>query len=152
MSTQEPIESCKQRLSLALIHHLGAEGPSLNAWIAAIASDLPADLLSSLRELDRFQAEPDTHAKEEACFDFAFRCGQAVERIASLARARAADDLIYTGPDGRPLTDPTLTDLDSLSRFRVARDRFLRQAADFSLKVMVGLIVLFSLAMLLGLI
>lgn len=152
MSSQELIESCKHRVNLALIHHLGAEGDSLSARVDAIASDLPPELLASLRQLDGFRAEPDADSREETCIDFAFRCGQAVERIANLARTRAADDLIYTGTDGRPLTDPSTTDFDTLSRFRVARDRFLRKAADLSLKVLVGLIVLFSLAMLLGLI
>ncbi len=152
MSSQELIESCKQRVNLALIHHLGAEGESLGTRVDAIAPELPPELLVSLRELCGFRAQPDADAQGEACIDFAFRCGQAVERIANLARTRAADDLIYTGTDGRPLADPSATDLDTLSRFRVARDRFLRKAADFSLKVLVGLIVLFSLAMLLGLI
>lgn len=152
MSTRAPIESCKQRLSLALIHHLGAEGDTLNARLAAVASDLPSDLLTSLQELERFAATPDADTSGDRDIDFAFRCGQAVERIGNLARTRAADDLIYTGTDGQPLTDPALTDLDALSRFRVTRDRLLRKAADLSLKILVGLIVLVILAMLLGLI
>lgn len=142
----------RQRLELALIHHLGARGDSLGARIEDLGAELPDDLGRMLGELDRFVLEGQRSSGKEACAEYAFRCGRAVERIERYARDRAAEDLYVTGADGRPLADGVAADLDTLSRFRVARDRFLRKAADFSLKILVGSVVLLVLGFVLGLI
>ncbi len=145
------ISQYKQRLEMALIHRLGARGESLRARIRDVAAELPEDLVLVLNALDG-NSVGGTAESNVAVADYAFRCGQAIERIENLARARAADDLIFTDTAGNPVTDPTGADLDTLSRFRVARDRMLRKAADFSLKVLVAAVGLLLLGFLFGLI
>lgn len=152
MMNSRPLSSnYKQRVELALIHHLGARGESLRARIHDVVAELPEDLTRLLYELDGDQLDGGADA-DFAVADYAFRCGQAVERIENLARARAADDLIFTDTAGNPVTDPAGADLAMLSRFRVARDRFLRKAADFSLKLLVTAVGLLLLGFLLGVI
>jgi hypothetical protein len=67
-------------------------------------------------------------------------------------QARAADKLVFVDTDGRTVTDSEGTDLDRLSRFLVIRDRFLRKAADFSLKVLVAAVLIFAVGFAFGLI
>lgn len=151
MNSTSLISLYRQRLEMALIHHLGARGDSLRARIRDVAAELPEGLNVLLSELEGSAADGAAESNL-AVADYAFRCGQAIERIENVARTRAAEDLIFTDVAGNPVTDPAGADLDTLSRFRVARDRFLRQAADFSLKVLVLAVVLLVLAFMLGLI
>lgn len=151
MDPKTLISSFRERIDLALIRHLGAQGDSLSARIASVARELPAELENQLREIAGERSAADA-AGESAVADFAFLCGRAVERIEALAKSRAAEDLIFMDADGRSVTDPATADLDTLARFRVARDRLLRKAADFSLKVLAITVVLVAAGFLLGLI
>lgn len=149
MEPNEPVTSYCQRVEMALIHHLGARGDTLKAKISSVANELPEPLAILLTEIAG-SASPTSSLDSAA--ELAFRCGQAVERIEDLARQRAAEDLIFTDSAGHAVTDPEKADLDTLSRFRAARDRFLRKAADFSLKLLAVLVLLTSVAFLIGII
>lgn len=147
MGSKSVPTSYRERLELALIHHLGARGESLHTRIASVADELPPDLHALLQDLETDPADGNVGAS----LDYVFRCGRAVERIESVARARA-EDLLHTGMDGRPPVDPAPIDLDALARFRITRDRWLRKAADWSLKFIATTIALLVLGLLLGLI
>lgn len=136
---------------MALIQHLGAQGDSLSEKISDVAAVLPVELRELLQGLAGERPPNDTDGPE-ASVECAFQCGRAIEWIKNLARNRAVDDLIYIDADGNSLMDPERADLDNLSRFRVARDRLLRSAADFSLKVMFLVVLLLFLGLLAGVI
>ncbi len=145
------ISQYRQRLEMALIQHLGARGETLSAKVDRVAALVPPELGGLLDELATPPEDggPDMDA---AVIDYAFRCGRAIERIEALARLRAAEDLIYTDEAGNPLMDPAHADLDRLSSFRIARDRWLRKAADFSLKLLAATVLLLILGFAIGVI
>jgi len=144
-----------QHIEMLLIQRFAARGADLNARIDSVAHELPEDLNAQLRELALAHHNARVPVKGEQAediADFAFRCGQIAERLENFRKTQAAENLIFVGPDGKPAADPEKTDLDTLSLFLAARDRFLRQTADLSLKILVIAAALLILGFLLGLI
>ncbi|WP_139556604.1 hypothetical protein [Methylotetracoccus oryzae] len=143
-----------QRVEQALIRDFGARGEGLEQLAQSVATELP-DEISALLQQAAAQLNsplpPDQSLKVEDALTLAFLCGRLLEQLDQFRRTRA-EALVHLGTDGRTVTDPEPADLDRLSRFMVLRDRWLRKAADFSLKLLVTAVVILVLGFALGLI
>jgi hypothetical protein len=143
-----------QQVEQALIRDFGARGEGLAELARSVASKLPDEIVSLLLQttakLNR-QVHPDQAIEAEDGLTLAFDCGRLLERLEQFRRSRA-EALLHLDTDGRTVTDPEPTDLDRLSRFMVLRDRWLRKAADFSLKLLITAVVVLVLGFALGLI
>lgn len=147
------IEGYIQRIERSLADDFGAHGNGLAELAGSIAPELPDDLKALLLQTTaRHAGTPGGALPEDAALAFTFDCGRLLERLDQFRRARAADTLVFIDSDGRAFGDPERADLDRLSRFIVLRDRLLRKAADFSLKVLVTAVVLLVVGFALGLI
>ena len=89
---------------------------------------------------------------ENDSVEFAFRCGQAYERLESLARSRLAANIDFLAPDGSPPPELEKNDYDALARFVALRDQLLRTVADYTLKFLLVSAILLVLGLSLGLI
>lgn len=153
MDSNALIARYAQRIEKLLIQHYGATGSDLPSRIASVAEELPPELLERLRELATLAAgSADRLPSDEEIAEFVFRCGQIGERLETDLKAKASENLIFVGTDGRTVTDPEKADLDALTRFLTARDRLLRKAADISLKILVIGVLLLIAGFLIGVI
>jgi hypothetical protein len=143
-----------QRVEQALIGDFDARGEGLAQLARSVATELPDEigslLLQTAAKLDS-EVHPDQPIEDEDALPVAFDCGRLLERLEQFRRTRA-EGLVHLETDGRAVNDPEPADLDRLSRFMVLRDRWLRKAADFSLKLLVTAVVILVLGFVLGLI
>jgi hypothetical protein len=153
MDASNLIAAYARRVEDSLIQDCGARGDSLAEIAQSVAFELPEDLKALLLEVAGKQ-EPgrDDTGSDVAAVAFAFQCGQLLERLDQFRRSRAAENVAFIDTDGRTVSDPERADLDRLSRFMVLRDRLLRKAADFSLKVLVTAVMILVVGFALGLI
>lgn len=151
--TKDPTHLYRERVELVLARLYGARGGDFTSRVDSVSAVLPEDVRSALRQLAAVGGDdPQRPLADGELADFAFRCGQLVERLEHLRHRTASEDLMYVDSDGRALPGHDEANLDALSRFLAARDRVLRKAADFSLKVLAGAVVLLVLGFMLGLI
>lgn len=143
-----------QRVEQALIRDFGARGDDLAQLAQSVATELPDELSALLRQAAaqlNSGVPPDQALKAEDALTLAFDCGRLIEQLDHFRRTRA-EALVHLDTDGRTVTAPEPADLDRLSRFMVLRDRWLRKAADFSLKLLVTAVLILVLGFALGLI
>lgn len=153
MDASKLIAAYAQRVEDTLVEDFGGRGDSLATIAASVASELPGELQTLLLQIaGKQEAGRHETGAAEAAVAFAFLCGQLLERLDQFRRTRAAENLVFVDTDGRAVSDPERADLDRLSRFLVLRDRLLRKAADFSLKVLVIGVAILVLGFALGLI
>jgi len=143
-----------QRVEQALIRDFGARGEGLEQLAQSVATELPDEISALLRQTAtrlNSRVTPDQSLEVEDALTLAFDCGRLLEQLDQFRRTRA-EALVHLDTDGRTVTDPEPADLDRLSRFMVLRDRWLRKAADFSLKLLVTAVLILVLGFALGLI
>ncbi|RYU62939.1 hypothetical protein EWI61_00255 [Methylolobus aquaticus] len=143
-----------QRVEQALIRDFGARGEGLEQLALSVATELPDEISALLRQTAtrlNSRVTPDQSLDVEDALTLAFDCGRLLEQLDQFRRTRA-EALVHLDTDGRTVTDPEPADLDRLSRFMVLRDRWLRKAADFSLKLLVTAVLILVLGFALGLI
>jgi hypothetical protein len=136
------------RLEALLAEDFSAAGGGLEAKLRSVGGELPDDLRESLRQL----AQESGGLDQDGAVQFAFRCGQAHERLETLAQSRLAANIAFLGPDGTPPPDLEKNDLDAIARFVKLRDRLLKTVADYTLKFLLVSAVLLVLGLSLGLI
>jgi hypothetical protein len=141
----------RQRVEQTLIRDFGARGENLAELAQTVAAELPDDLGALLRTVAERHTPANTGDATRQALSFAFDCGRLLERLDEFRRTRA-EALVHLDSDGRTVTEAEPADLDRLSRFMVVRDRWLRKAADFSLKLLVTAVVILVLGFALGLI
>ena len=152
MNPAEIIAPYVERLEQSLSGDFGAAGDNLAALAESIAVELPDDLRHLLLKVTEAHALSTYATKPDAAVTFAFDCGRLLEGLDRYRKTLASDDLIFVDTDGRPVTDPEGADFDRLSRFMIMRDRLLRKAADFSLKLLVTAVAILVLGFVLGLV
>ncbi len=130
-----------ERLESLLAEGFSAKGEGLAAKTESVSSELPDDLRELLLALA---------AGEGNDFDFAFRCGQAYERLESLAESRLAAQFAFVQADGTP--PPELENLDAVARVIQWRDKILKTVADYTLKFLLVSVILLAIGVALGLI
>jgi hypothetical protein len=137
-----------EKLETLLAEGFGAEGAGLAAKLRSVERELPEDLLQWLGDLaaERGPQDPDAAAR------FAFRCGQAYERLDAAVQARLAANIAFLGVDGSPALELEKNDLDAIARFVKLRDQVLKTVADYTLKFLLVSAVLLVLGLSLGLI
>jgi hypothetical protein len=140
-----------QRIEQALIRDFGAHGSTLAELAESVAAELPDDVETLLRTVAQRQIHTNQADAPREALSFAFDCGRLLEQLDQFRRAQAAT-LVHLDTDGRTVTNAEPADLDRLSRFMVLRDRWLRKAADFSLKLLVTAVLILVLGFALGLI
>jgi hypothetical protein len=139
-----------QRLESLLAEGFSAGGGSLEAKLRLVGHELPDDLRALLLNL---ALRPERKAEgEDDSVEFAFRCGQAYERLDSLARSRLAATIDFHAPDGSPPPELEKDDYDALARFVALRDQLLRTVADYTLKFLLVSTILLVIGLSLGLI
>ena len=142
----ESTGSVIERLETLLADGFAAEGDGLQGKLRSVARELPDDLRELLAGLAAGEGAADVAG-------FAFRCGQAYERLEALAQSRLAANIDFLGTDGTP---PPLqlekNDLDAISRFVALRDQLLKTVADYTLKFLLVAAVLLVLGVSLGLV
>ena len=136
------------RLEALLAEGFSAEGDGLEAKLRSVGAELPDDLRELLRQLAKESGSLD----KEGAIQFAFRCGQAHERLESLAQSRLAANIAFLGSDGTPPLELEQNDLDAIARFVKLRDQILKTVADYTLKFLLVSVILLALGMSLGLI
>lgn len=136
------------RLEALLAEGFAAEGDGLEAKVRALGSELPEDLQELLRQLSKESAG----LGREDAIPFAFRCGQAHERLESLAQSRLAANIAFLDSDGTPPLELEKNDLDAIARFVKLRDQFLKTVADYTLKFLLVATILLVLGLSFGLI
>ncbi len=141
-STDEAIT----KLETLLVEGFSAEGDDFAAKVRGLGHDLPEDLRDLLLELAGEQN------RQGSSLAFAFRCGQAYERLESLAQSRLAAHIAFLDPDGTPPLELEKNDLDAIARFVNLRNRFLKTVADYTLKFLLVSVILLVLGLSLGLI
>ncbi|QSA95937.1 hypothetical protein [Methylococcus sp. EFPC2] len=130
-----------------------AKGENLTDLVADIDGELPKELASELLALDRLAHELAQSASDpDALADFAFRCGQAQERIAALSQGYQFERLGFVPTSTLEDEDVGKIDLDAIARLAEFRDRILKTIADFTLKFLVVAVLLLFLGLALGLI
>ncbi len=135
-----------EKLETLLAEGFSAEGTGLAAKVRGLGRELPEDLRDLLLEL---AGEQNRQGDELA---FAFRCGQAYERLDGLAQSRLAAHIAFLEPDGTPPLELEKSDLDALARFVDLRNRFIKTVADYTLKFLLVSVILLALGLFLGLI
>jgi hypothetical protein len=147
------IERYAQRLEMSLNQHLGVSGNGLAQAVDAAIDQIPGEIGTLLQaasgDLTRSEREP---VSDEDAMAFAFRAGQIVEKLGAFRAALAAEQLPSLDADGRNVADPERLDFDRISHWMVVRDRLLRKAADFSLKILVTVVLALVIGFSLGLI
>ncbi len=139
----ESIGNYIARLESLLAENFSAEGEGLAAKTQNVAGELPDELRDLLLALAAGQNQQDA-------LDFAFLCGQAHERLKSLAESRFAAEIAFLQPDGtQPLE---LENLDAVARFIKLRDQVLKTVADYTLKFLLVAFILLLIGFFLGLI
>jgi hypothetical protein len=149
----ELIARYAQRLEMTLNQHLGVRGNGLAQTVDAAIDQIPGEIGTLLKAAsdDAMRSEREPLSEEDA-MAFAFRAGQIVEKLGAFRAALAAEQLPSLDADGRSVADPERLDYDRLSHLMVVRDRLLRKAADFSLKVLVTVVLALVVGFSLGLI
>jgi len=137
-----------ERLEALLAEGFSAEGVGLEAKLRGLGRELPDDLRELLRQL----AAEGSGLAPSSAVDFAFRCGQAYERLETLAQSRLAANIAFLGPDGTAPLELEKNDLDAIARFIAMRDQFLKTVADYTLKFLLVSAILLVLGLSLGLI
>jgi hypothetical protein len=139
-----------QRLDSLLAEGFSAEGGSLEDKLRRTGQELPDDLRALLLNL---ALRPEGKAEDEQdSVEFAFRCGQAYERLESLVQSRLAANIDFLAPDGTPPPKLEKNDYDALARFVALRDQLLRTVADYTLKFLLVSVILLVIGLSLGLI
>jgi len=136
------------KLDALLKEGFSVEGDGLEAKVRKLGSELPEDLRESLRQL----AKESNGLDKDGAIQFAFRCGQAHERLESLAQSRLAANIAFLGSDGTPPLELEQNDLDAIARFVKLRDQILKTVADYTLKFLLVSVILLALGLSLGLI
>ena len=136
------------RLDALLADGFSAEGDGLEAKVRKLGSELPEELRESLRQLAKESGSLD----KDGAILFAFRCGQAHERLEALAQSRLAANIAFLEPDGTPPLELEQNDLDAIARFVKLRDKVLKTVADYTLKFLLVSVILLVLGLSLGLI
>ncbi len=136
------------RLETLLVEGFSAEGDGLEAKVHALGSELPEDLRELLQQL----AKESGDLNQEGAVPFAFRCGQAHERLETLAQSRLAANIAFLDTDGIPPLELEKSDLDAIARFVRLRNQFLKTVADYTLKFLLVSVILLVLGLSLGLI
>lgn len=138
-----------EKLEALLADGFSAEGDGLEGKADRLGGELPDDLRQSLRQLAQESVGGPGQAEALA---FAFRCGQAHERLEALIQGRLAANIAYVEPDGTPPLELEQGDLDAIARFVKLRDRVLKTVADYTLKFLLVSAVLLILGLALGLV
>jgi hypothetical protein len=139
-----------QRLESLLAEGFSAGGGNLEAKLRRAGPELPDDLRALLLDL---ASRPGGKAEGgDDSMEFAFRCGQAYERLESLQRSLLAANIDFHAPDGSPPAGLEKHDYAALARFVAVRDRLLRTVADYTLKFLLVSAILLVLGLSLGLI
>jgi hypothetical protein len=137
-----------EKLEGLLVESFAAKGDGLEAKVSSVAKELPEELQESLHQLAR---QSQTLGEGEA-LAFAFQCGQAYERLESVAQNRLAANIAFLGTDGTPPVELEKTDLDAIARFVKWRDQMLKTVADYTLKFLLVSVILLVLGLSVGLI
>lgn len=149
MNTHATMMAYQHKLETLLAEDFYAGGGDLAEQADAIAGSLPEDLAALLRDLAaRGKQLNATPAIGDEALEFAFRCGQALERLNAFKLARVGEFIAGTRADGLPVEPLVNEEMDTLARLLAARDRALQAIADFTLKallVCLGLLVLWVL-------
>lgn len=145
----ESTGSLLAKLDALLAEGFSVEGDGLEVKIRKLGSEIPPDLRESLLAL---AAESSAGLDGDGAIRFAFRCGQAHERLQNLAESRLAANIAFLEPDGTPPLELEKGDLDAIARFVRLRDRVLKTVADYTLKFLLVSVVLLVLGLSLGLI
>jgi len=135
-----------EKLETLLAEGFAAKGSDLAAQLRSVGPELPDDLQELLGSLAAGQGG------EDGTVSFAFRCGQAYERLEALAQNRLAANIAFLGTDGTPPVELEKNDLEGIARFVVLRDRLLKTVADYTLKFLLVSAILLVLGVSLGLI
>lgn len=136
------------QLEALLAEGFSAEGDGLEAKIHKLGTELPEDLRASLLQL----VKESTRLDHATALQFAFRCGQAHERLEALAQSRLAANIAYLDSDGTPPLELEQKDLDAIARFVKLRDQVLKTVADYTLKFLLVSVVILVIGLSLGLI
>lgn len=137
------------KLESLLAEGFAAEGEGLEGKLCALGAELPEELRESLGRLAKESAGLDAAGLVE----FAFRCGQAHERLETLAQSRLAVNIAFLGADGTPPPLELEThELGAIARFVRWRDALLKTVADYTLKFLLVSAILLVLGLSLGLI
>lgn len=145
----ESLKPLLGKLETLLAEGFSVEGVGLEAKTRAAGGELPEDLRTLLLVLAR---EAESAGEGGDPLGFAFRCGQAHERLESLAQSRLAANIAFLGADGSPPLELEDKDLDAIARFVKLRDQILKTVADYTLKFLLVSVVLLVLGLSLGLV
>lgn len=150
MTLQDTAKVYRQKLETLLAEDFYAEGGDLAAKVAGIGAGWPEDLAAFLRDLAATGRGLDgAQISDGEALEFAFRCGQAVERLEAFKQRRVDESLAAVRADGMPMDPLAEEELDTMARLLAARDRVVKAVADFTLKALLfclGLLVLWLLA------
>lgn len=144
----EPTGYLIGKLETLLADGFSASGDGLDAKLRSVGAELPDDLRELLQQL----AEQSQSVNQEDAIPFAFRCGQAHERLEALVQSRLAANIAFLDADGTPPLELEKSDLDAIARFVELRNRFLATVADYTLKFLLVSAILLALGLSLGLI
>jgi len=136
------------RLDSLLAEGFSVEGDGLEAKVRKLGNELPEDLRVLLPQL----AIESKGLGQEGVIPFAFRCGQAHERLKSLVESRLAANIAFLEPDGSAPLELEQSDLDAIARFVKLRDKALKTVADYTLKFLLVSVILLVIGLSLGLI
>lgn len=140
----ESIGNLIGKLETLLADGFSATGEGLAAKVHSLGAELPDDLKALLLGL--------ADGEGGDAVGFAFRCGQAHERLESLAQSRLAANIAFLGTDGTPPLELEKNDLDAIARFVQLRDQVLKTVADYTLKFLLVSAVLLAIGLALGLV
>ena len=138
------------RLETLLVEGFSAEGSDLDAKVRAIGHQLPDDLREQLQSIAQSHKNAGVDGNDP--IEFAFRCGQAHERLANWVHSQLAANIDFLEPDGTSRADIEVKDYQALASFVAWRDQFLRTVADYTLKFLLVSVILLVIGLSFGLI
>ena len=138
------------RLETLLVEGFSAEGSDLGAKLRAVGRQLPDDLREQLQSIAQSQLKADLDGNDPV--EFAFRCGEAHERLANWVHSHLAANIDFLEPDGTSHAGIEVKDYQALASFVAWRDQFLRTVADYTLKFLLVSVILLVIGLSFGLI
>lgn len=141
------------KLETLLTRDFAADGATLTDKITSIEASLPEELKTFLQQLaSRADELRNTSASNDEIMEFIYRCGQAQERLELLKTSWIAETVDYVQADGLAPTELAPPEEHALVRFITARDRILKQLANFMLKFLLLMVALLILGMVIGIV